>query len=120
MSNPIVEEELQEAEKILAQLLVFAQYGAPAGISPKKMTDLLYKQVEHFLRRSEPESIYFERFGDKDFVEVMLEGQPAEGQFKFQQPMGIKTFPDDCVCGQWSESPTEVHMISAPCYYTEV
>lgn len=104
MGNPIVEEELQEAEKILGEYLYFRQYGADAGNSAKNVQALLDMKVEHFLRRSEPESAYYERFGDHDVA----------GQLK------LDTFPDGCVCGQWSEARDEVHMISAPCYYTEV
>lgn len=66
MGNPKAEAELAEAEIILAQILSFRQYGAPAGSSPKNVQNLLDKTVEHFLRRAEPESIYYERFGDHE------------------------------------------------------
>lgn len=95
------EAELKEAESIMAQILSFRQYGAPAGSSPKNIQNLLDRTVEHFLRRDEPESIYFGRFDEK----------PDPDQLDLRDLYGT------CVCGQWSENPREVHMISAPCYY---
>lgn len=65
------EKELKEAETILEQILAFRQYGAPAGQSPKNIQAYLDAQVEHFLRRNEPESAYYGRFdneGDTDDV----------------------------------------------------
>ena len=52
---------IETAEKIFAEILMFRQYGAPAGISDKKLQNQLDMQVEHFLRRDEPESGYYER-----------------------------------------------------------
>jgi len=56
--------ELKEAETILEQILAFRQYGAPAGQSPKNIQAFLDKTVEHFLRRDEPESVYYGRFDE--------------------------------------------------------
>jgi hypothetical protein len=64
MSNPISEEELAEADKLLAEVLTFHQYGAPAGLGFKQARDIIDTKIEHFLRRDEPESGYYERFGD--------------------------------------------------------
>lgn len=52
---------IETAEKIFSEILMFRQYGAPAGISDKKLQSQLDMQVEHFLRRDEPESGYYER-----------------------------------------------------------
>lgn len=67
------ERELKEAETILEQILTFRQYGAPAGQSPKNIQNYLDKTVEHFLRRDEPESVYFGRFEEDTNVEGQIE-----------------------------------------------
>jgi hypothetical protein len=63
-----VEQELAEAETLMAQYLSFRQYGAPAGQSPKNVQRYLDATIEHFLRREEPESVYFGRFNDNEPV----------------------------------------------------
>lgn len=65
MSNPISEEELRVAESLLTNVLTLRQYGE-AGLSPNRTWAALDTQIEHFLRRAEPESAYYERFGDHD------------------------------------------------------
>jgi hypothetical protein len=67
MSNPVSEEELQVAEELLGAVLVLRQYGEE-GLSPERSWSALDTKIEHFLRRDEPESAYYERFGDHDVV----------------------------------------------------
>lgn len=75
MSNPISEEELQVAEELLGAVLVLRQYGEE-GLSPERSWHALDVKIEHFLRRAEPESAYYERFGDSDVsvVEPVVDG----------------------------------------------
>lgn len=61
-----VEKELEEATVLFEQYLSFRQYGAPAGQSPKNVQRYLDATIEHFLRREEPESIYYGRFTDTE------------------------------------------------------
>lgn len=55
---------LEEAEALLAEYLVYHQYGAPAGISPKKLKDHLARKMEHFLRRDEMQSAYYGKWDE--------------------------------------------------------
>ena len=71
------EEALRVADEIFKQILMFRQYGAPAGISPKNAQKKLDVMVEHFVRRDDPESAYYETLGDHSNEE-------------------------SCVCGEWS------------------
>jgi hypothetical protein len=61
-----IEKELAEAETLMGQYLTFRQYGAPAGQSPKNIQRYFDATIEHFLRREEPESVYFGRFNDNE------------------------------------------------------
>lgn len=62
---------IKTADKIFENILMFRQYGAPAGQSPKNIQNELDKQVEHFLRRDEPESAFYETLGKKDPKEAI-------------------------------------------------
>lgn len=65
MSNPIVEDELAEAVRILEGVLIFSQTKKHMNRTQRnEVQALLDQQIEHFLRRDEPESAYYERFGD--------------------------------------------------------
>lgn len=59
---------IKTADKIFEQILIFRQYGAPEGQSEKTIQNELDKQVEHFLRRDEPESGYYETLGKKENI----------------------------------------------------
>jgi hypothetical protein len=83
---------IETADKIFTEILVFRQYGAPAGISPKKLQDHLDKHVEHFLRRNEPESAYYEKLGDHteyENVDLTREEKIAAGILG--SPLDLKT-----------------------------
>jgi hypothetical protein len=54
--------ELEMAESLLIEILSFRQNGAPAGTSPKNLQKALDIKVEHFLRRDEEESGYYDYF----------------------------------------------------------
>lgn len=60
---------LEAADKIFSEILLFRQYGAPAGGSDKNVQQKLDVMVEHFLRRNEPESAYYELLGDHDILD---------------------------------------------------
>ena len=57
---------IKTADKIFEAILIFRQYGAPPDKSDKELQNELDKQIEHFLRRDEPESGFYETLGKKD------------------------------------------------------
>ena len=59
---------IKTADKIFEQILIFRQYGALDGKSDEDVQHDLDRQVEHFLRRDEPESGYYELLGKHDSV----------------------------------------------------
>lgn len=69
MGNPIVEDELAEACSILEEILIFRQFGARGPATDEEVQSMLDRKVEHFLRRDEPESAYYERFGDHSLAD---------------------------------------------------
>lgn len=57
---------IKTADKIFEAILIFRQYGAPPDKSDKELQNELDKQIEHFLRRDEPESGFYETLGKKE------------------------------------------------------
>lgn len=97
------EEALRVADEIFKQILMFRQYGAPAGISPKNAQKKLDVMVEHFVRRDEPESAYYETLGDHSEYEFV---RPLDEQMK--------------LCGCGTEPDIEIiHRLDGLCYFID-
>jgi hypothetical protein len=57
---------IKTADKIFEEILLFRQYGSlDQDISDETIQHKLDMQVEHFLRRDEPESAFYETLGKK-------------------------------------------------------
>ena len=74
--------ELEMAESILGELLHFRMYPPPPGKAKKLAENNLDIKVEHFLRREEKESAFYDYFNPmpeaaKEAAREMLEAEKA-------------------------------------------
>lgn len=71
--------ELEEAERILEAQLIFSQTKKSMNRTDRNLTqDLLDQRIEHFLRREEPESLYFDQFHKSTEVTGQIPLPPTE------------------------------------------